>query len=173
VPDATGLELVASEIRDALGEDTVVGTQFYRGAATLEVKPASIHDVIEHLMHKAGEPYDFIASIHGCDYYPEEPRLSVHYQLLSRERVDRLGVKVRMGVDEAEVPTVTDLFAGANFDERETYDMFGILFTGHSDMRRILMPEDYVGWPQRRDFPMGGEPVIFTFNEGQMPRWYE
>ena len=173
MPDATGLELVAGEVRDALGDDTVVGTQFFRGAATLEVRPASIHDVIDHLMNKANEPYDFIASIHGCDYYPEEPRLSVHYQLLSRPRVDRLGVKVRMGVDAASVPTVTDLFPGASFDERETYDMFGIEFAGHPDLRRILMPEDYVGWPQRRDFPMGGEPVIFTFNEGQMPRWYD
>jgi NADH-quinone oxidoreductase subunit C len=173
VPDATGLELVAGEVRDALGEDTVVGTQYYRGQATLEVRPAAVHDVIEHLLHKAGETYDVVASVHGCDYFPDEPRLSVHYQLLSRERVDRLGVKVRMGVDEAEVPTITDLFPGADFDERETYDMFGIVFTDHPDLRRILMPEDYVGHPLRRDFPIGGEPVIFTFNEGQMPRWYE
>jgi NADH-quinone oxidoreductase subunit C len=173
VPDATGLELVAAEVRDALGEETVVSTSYWREQATLEVRPPAVHDVIDHLMNKASEPYDFVASIHGCDYFPEEPRLCVQYQLLSRERVDRLGVKARMGVDEAEVPSITDLFPGAGFDERETYDMFGIVFAGNPDLRRILMPEDYVGYPQRRDFPMGGEPVIFTFNEGQMPRWYE
>jgi NADH-quinone oxidoreductase subunit C len=173
VPDATGLELVAAEVREKFGDDTVVGTQYYREAATLEVLPKSVRDVVGYLMREANEPYDFLASLHGCDYFPDEPRLSVHYQLLSRERVDRLGVKVRMGVDEAEVPTITDLFPGAGFDERETYDMFGIVFTGNPDLRRILMPEDYVGHPLRRDFPMGGEPVIFTFNEGQMPQWYE
>ena len=172
MPDATGLELVAAEVRDALGEEVVVGTHYYRDEATLEVRPASAHDVVEYLMRVAKEPYDFLASLHACDYFPDEPRLSVHYQLLSRPRVDRLNVKVRMGVDEAEVPTITDLFPGAMFDEREAYDMFGIVFTGNPDLRRILLPEDYVGYPLRRDFPMGGEPVIFTFNEGQMPRWY-
>ncbi len=173
MPDATGLELVAAEVRDKLGDEVVVGTKYFREAATLEVKPASVRDVVGYLMRDANEPYDFLASLHGCDYFPDEPRLSVHYQLLSRARVDRLNVKIRMGVDEAKVPTITDLFPGASFDERETYDMFGIEFGGHPDLRRILMPEDYVGYPLRRDFPMGGEPVIFTFNEGQMPRWYE
>ena len=173
MPDATGLELVAAEVREALGEEVVVGTQYYRGAATLEVTPAATHDVIEYLMHTTKEPYDFLASLHGADYFPDEPRLVVHYQLLSRQRVDRLGVKCRMSADNPEVPTITDIFPGASFDERETYDMFGVVFTGHPDLRRILMPEDYVGFPLRRDFPMGGEPVIFTFNEGQMPRWYE
>jgi NADH-quinone oxidoreductase subunit C len=173
VPDATGLELVAAEVRGALGEDTVVDTAYFRGQATLEVQPPAVHDVVAYLMRDAKEPYDFLASVHGCDYFPQEPRLSVQYQLLARGRADRLCVKVRMTADEAEVPTITDVFPGASFDERETYDMFGIVFAGHPDLRRILMPEDYVGHPLRRDFPIGGEPVIFTFNEGQMPRWYE
>ena len=173
MPDATGLELIAAEVRDALGDETVVGTQYYREAATIEVKHSAVHDVVEFMMHTAKEPYDFLASLHACDYFPDGPRLSVHYQLLSRRRVDRIGIKVRMGADEAEVPTITDIFPGAMFDEREAYDMFGIVFTGNPDLRRILMPEDYVGYPQRRDFPIGGEPVIFTFNEGQTPRWYE
>jgi NADH-quinone oxidoreductase subunit C len=173
VPDATGLELVAAEVREAVGDDAVVETVYYRGAATLEVTPPSVHDVIEHLMRHAKEPYDVITTVHGCDYFPDEPRLSVHYGLLSRRRVDRLTVKTRMGVDQAEVPTIVDIFPGADYDEREVFDMFGVVFTGHPDMRRILMPEDYVGHPQRRDFPIGGEPVIFTFNEKQMPRWYD
>ena len=112
-------------------------------------------------------------SVHGVDYLPEEPRLGVHYELLSMERADRLNVKVRLGVESPELPTVTDIFPGANFDEREVYDMFGVVFAGHPDMRRILLPEDYEGYPQRRDFPMGGEPVLYTFNEHKFPRWYE
>jgi NADH-quinone oxidoreductase subunit C len=89
------------------------------------------------------------------------------------ERTDRLNVRARMGVDEAHLPTVIDLFPTADFQEREVYDMFGVVFDGHPDMRRILMPEDYEGYPQRRDFPMGGEPVLYTFNEDKYPRWYD
>jgi len=70
-----------------------------------------------------------------------------------------------------EVPSVTDEWPTANHQEREVYDMFGIVFRGHPDLRRILMPEDYIGWPQRRDFPIGGEPVIFTNNEREVPGW--
>ena len=86
-------------------------------------------------------------SLHGCDYLPEEPRLGVHYQLLSMERCERLNVKTRVGVDEPPLPSVIDLFPTADFQEREVYDMFGVVFDGHPDLRRILMPEDYAGFP--------------------------
>ena len=173
MPDATGLELIAQRVRDELGEDAVVGTSYYRDQATLEVAPARVRDVLEYLKLRDQEPFEFLSSLHGCDYLPDEPRLAVHYELLSMERVERLRVKTRMGVDEAHVPSVVDLWPGANFQEREVWDMFGIEFGNHPDHRRILMPEDYEGHPQRRDFPIGGEPVIFTFNENEGPRWYE
>ena len=89
------------------------------------------------------------------------------------ERAERLGVKTRLAPTTCRLPTVTDLYPTANFHEREVFDFFGVEFDGHPDMRRILMPEDYEGYPQRRDFPMGGEPVLFTFNEHELPRWYE
>jgi Respiratory-chain NADH dehydrogenase, 30 Kd subunit len=80
-----------------------------------------------------------------------------------------------IGVDDAlpEIDSCVDLFPTADFHEREAYDFFGIVFRNHPDLRRILMPDDYVGWPQRRDYPVGGEPVLFTHNEVEMPRWYE
>jgi NADH-quinone oxidoreductase subunit C len=173
LPDATGLELIAAEVRQSLGDEAVVGTSYFREQATLEVAPAEVRDVLAFLKDDVSEPWPLLMSVHGCDYLPDEPRLGVHYQLLSMERTDRLNVKTRVGVDEAEVPSVVDLFGTANFQEREIWDMFGVVFTGHPDLRRILMPEDYEGHPQRRDYPMGGEPVLFTFNENQMPRWYE
>jgi len=71
------------------------------------------------------------------------------------------------------IDSCVDLFPTADFQEREAYDFFGIVFGGHPDLRRILMPEDYVGWPLRRDFPIGGEPVLFTHNEPDSPGWYE
>jgi NADH-quinone oxidoreductase subunit C len=76
-------------------------------------------------------------------------------------------------VEDPVVPSVVDLFPTANFHEREAFDMFGVVFDGHPDPRRILLPEDYEGHPQRRDYPVGGEPVLFTYNEHKYPRWYE
>jgi NADH-quinone oxidoreductase subunit C len=173
LPDPTGLELIAADVRERYGDEAVVDTLYYRERATLEILPAAVHEVLRYLKTDADETYPHLMSVHGCDYLPEEPRLGVHYELISRERVERLNVKTRVGVDAAAVPTVTDLFPTANFQEREVFDMFGVEFEGHPDMRRILMPEDYEGHPQRRDYPMGGETVIFTYNENQMPRWYD
>ena len=173
MPDATGLELIAAELRDRLGDEAVVGTLYAHERATVEIAPGRVRDVLAYLKNDAGEPFEHLLSVHGCDYLPEEPRLAVHYELMSRSRVERLAVKTRVRVDEPHVPTVVDLFPTADFQEREVYDMFGVLFGDHPDLRRILMPEDYEGFPQRRDFPMGGEPVLFTFNENEIPRWYD
>ncbi len=165
MPDATGLELIAQEVRERVGDEAVVGTRMQHGQAMLEIAPPAAREVLTYLKEAAREPWDFLASLHGCDYLPEEPRLGVHWQLLSMERLDRLGVKARLGVDQPVVPSVVDLWLTADFQEREVYDMFGVVFDGHPDLRRILMPEDYEGHPQRRDFPLGGEPVLFTYNE--------
>jgi NADH-quinone oxidoreductase subunit C len=173
LPDATGLELVAQRVRDQLGDEAVAGTAFHRERATLEVAPSAVHEVLAYLKADDEEPYPLLMSVHGCDYLPDEPRFGVHYELLSMERTERLSVKTRVGLEDCNVPTVVDLFPAANFQEREVYDMFGVVFDGHPDLRRILMPEDYEGYPQRRDFPIGGEPVLFTYNEHEHPRWYE
>jgi len=173
VPDATGLELLARRVRDNVGDDAVRATLHAHGQATLEIAPASVRDVLTYLRDADPEPWPLLTSLHGCDYYPHEPRLGVHYMLLSFERCDRLCVKTRVPTDAPHLPSVVDLFPGANFQEREVYDMFGVVFDGHPDLRRILMPEDYEGHPQRRDFPVGGEPVLFTFNEREVARWYE
>jgi NADH-quinone oxidoreductase subunit C len=163
VPDATGLELIRQELGDS-----VIDTDFFRDRATLVVDPLSIRAVLAHLRERG---YSAIPSLHGVDYYPQEPRLGVVYELLDMRRVDRISVKLRLGSDAPEVDSVTpdsEQQAGwptADFQEREVYDMFGVVFRGHPDLRRILMPEDYEGSPQRRDFPLGGEPVIFTYNE--------
>jgi NADH-quinone oxidoreductase subunit C len=173
LPDATGLELIAQRVRERVGDESVAGTSYFRERATLEVAPAAVRDVLAYLRDDDPEPWTALMSVHGCDYLPDEPRLGVHYELLSMERTDRLNVRTRLGVDDPRLPTVVDLFPTADYQEREVYDMFGVVFDGHPDMRRILMPEDYEGFPQRRDFPMGGEPVLYTFNEGKYPRWYD
>jgi len=163
VPDATELELIAQELRDA-DSDSVLDTEFHRGRAVLVANPPNVKPVLEHLR---GKGYLFLSSLHGVDYYPHEPRLGVLYEMLDRTRVDRISVKARVSTEDPRIDSVVDMFPGAEFPEREVYDMFGVVFEGHPDLRRILMPEDYEGHPQRRDFPVGGEPVLFTYNEEQ------
>jgi NADH-quinone oxidoreductase subunit C len=167
VPDATGLELIAKELREA-DPDSVVGTLFFRDRATLIVSPSTIRATLERLRSRG---YRFLASVHGVDYYPEEPRLGVHYELLDMDAVDRLTIKLRVPTDDPRVESVTPDWPTADHQEREIYDMFGVHFDGHPSLRRILMPEDYEGYPQRRDFPIGGEPVLFTYNETRSPGW--
>jgi NADH-quinone oxidoreductase subunit C len=130
--------------------------------ADVEVGPAEAH---AKLVQLKADGFSFLASLHGLDYYPHEPRLGVHYELLNMETVARVAVKTRVSTEDPHIASVTDLWPGADFPERECFDMFGVVFDGHPDLRRILMPEDYEGFPQRRDFPVGGEPVLFTFNE--------
>jgi NADH-quinone oxidoreductase subunit C len=173
LPDATGLELIAQRVGDALAEGAVTGTAFFREQPTLEVAPAAVYDVLAYLRSEDPEPWTRLMSLHACDYLPEEPRFGIHYQLLSMERTDRLNVKTRLGIEDPHLPSVIDLYPTVDYQEREVYDMFGVFFDGHPDMRRILMPEDYTGHPQRRDYPMGGEPVLYTFNENKYPRWYD
>jgi NADH-quinone oxidoreductase subunit C len=161
VPDATGLELTAHELREA-NEESILGTEFHRNRAVLLVSPQHVPAVLDHLH---GKGYTFLASVHGVDYFPDEPRLGVIYELMDMQNVDRISVKARLHTDDPRIPTATELFPSCDFHEREAYDMFGVVFEGHGDLRRILMPEDFTGFPQRRDFPTGGEPVLFTFNE--------
>jgi len=212
VPDAPGLELIRGEIeQDHPG--AVLDTSFDRDQPALVVDPAQILAVLTWLRDAPGQGYGFLSSLHAADYLPAEPRFGVHYELLNRDRVERVRVKAmlaepasgdgegvstaalgsspdedgslaepagrgtgrRATVDtpspslpEAQLPEIdscVELFPTAEFQEREAYDFFGIVFRGHPDLRRILLPEDYVGWPQRRDFPVGGEPVTFTYNE--------
>ena len=169
MPDATGLELLAQELRDA-DADSVLDTVHFRGKGVLIVDPRSIRAVLAALREKG---FRFLASVHGVDYYPEEPRLGVHYELLDMQRVDRLTVKLRVHTDAPEVESVTPDWPTANHQEREVFDMFGVVFTGHPNLRRILMPEDYEGFPQRRDFPIGGEPVLFTVDEAHGTHYTE
>jgi NADH-quinone oxidoreductase subunit C len=168
VPDAPGLELIRGEIeQDHPGG--VLDTSFDRGQAALVVDPEQVLGVLGWLRDAPGQGYRFLSSLHVADYLPAEPRFGVHYELLNRARVERVRVKAMLldpGEDALpELDSCVGLFPTAEFQEREAYDFFGIVFRGHPDLTRILLPDDYVGWPQRRDFPVGGEPVLFTHNE--------
>ena len=152
MPDAPGLELLAQELREA-EPDSVLATEFFRGQASLHVVPAAIGAVLRFL-HQRG--YTFLASVHGLDYYPEEPRLGVQYEMLSMEQLDRIAVKLRVSIDVPHVPSVTPQWPTADHQEREVFDMFGVVFDGHPDLRRILMPDEFAAYPLRKDYPLRG-----------------
>jgi NADH-quinone oxidoreductase subunit C len=168
VPDAPGLELIRGAI-EAEHPGAVLDTGFAQGRAVLSIDPEHVLAVLTWLRDAPGQGYRFLSSLHAADYLPASPRFAVHYELLNRDRVERIRVKALLtdpGEDSLpELDSCVELFPTAEFQEREVFDFFGIVFRGHPDMRRILLPEDYVGWPQRRDFPVGGEPVTFTYNE--------
>jgi NADH-quinone oxidoreductase subunit C len=165
VPDATGLELIAQDLRSAHGDDTVLDTQYFRDKAAIDIAPARVRETLAFLRERG---FTFMASVHGLDYHPHEPRLGVQYELLDMTTVDRITVRLRVPTDAPTVPSVTPDWPTADHQEREIWDMFGVIFEGHYDHRRILMPEDYEGHPQRRDFPVGGEPIWFTYNEHEL-----
>jgi NADH-quinone oxidoreductase subunit C len=189
VPDAPGLELILAEINRA-EPGAVLDTSYDREQAALIVDPEKVLTVLSWLKETPGQEYTFLSSLHGVDYLPAQPRFGVHYELLNRERFERLRVKAVLNDPAAgngtngdtpgpgsellpRIDSCVELFPTAEFQEREVYDFFGIVFEGHPDLRRILMPDDYIGWPQRRDFPVGGEPVIFTRDEVTNPGWYD
>ncbi len=151
-----------------------------RGDLVLHPRRERYLDVARSLY---GDGFGMCSDLTGVDYLfhfdrqlpagvlPE--RFEVAVNLLSTEDRKRIRLRVQVPESDPTVPSLFELYPGTEAMEREAYDMFGIVFDGHPDLSRILMPEDYEGFPQRRDFPVGGEPVLFTFNEHDEPRWYD
>ncbi len=125
------------------------------GEVTATVPRGSIVDVCWALKSKYG--FDMLADLCGADRGPEEePRFEVNYHLFSTIHYGRLRLKVLLSEDEPKVATVTTLWKTADWHERETYDLFGIVFDGHPDLRRILLPSDFDGHALRKDYPLRG-----------------
>lgn len=126
-----------------------------RGEVTIFVPRESIVDVCWVL--KTKYDFDLLADICGADRGPEEdPRFEVNYHLFSTKHYNRLRLKVLLSEDDPHVTTVTTVWKTANWHERETYDMFGVIFDGHPDLRRILLPSDFDGHALRKDYPLRG-----------------
>lgn len=142
-------------------------THNFRDETTLVVAPADVVATCRFLRDTSGLVYNFLSDISAVDYWPEQERperFGICYHLLSMLYGRRLRVKIYVAEDGAEAPTMTGVWPGANWLEREIFDLMGISFSGHPDMRRILMPADWDGHPQRRDYPLGYEQVQFSFN---------
>jgi NADH-quinone oxidoreductase subunit C len=110
--------------------------------------------VARALRDHPGLQFAFLAELTAVDFHPREPRFEVVYLLVSPDHRARLRLKVRLAGDDAHVATVSDVWPAANWLEREVWDLFGIVFDGHPDPRRLLMPEDWEGYPLRKDYPV-------------------
>lgn len=136
----------------------------FRGETTVVVARDALVDVLRHLKETPALGFTFLAMLTAFDDWPAEPRFNVVYQLRELTRPANLRLKVLVPGDDPVLPTIVGLHLNANWHERELWDMFGIKFTDHPDLRRILMPEDWQGHPLRKDYPLGYEEVQFTFN---------
>lgn len=140
--------------------DAVFSESTERGEASLVVEPSKWPAAAKWLATEAG--FSFLADLCGVDWLGREPRFEVVYNLLDMESRRRLRVKVPVpDGDPPEAPSVTEIWPGANWFEREAFDMFGIVFTGHPDLRRILMPDEWEGHPLRKDYAVGKVPVEY------------
>ena len=123
--------------------------------ACVTVKPADLVELCLFLRDDAVLKFNFMADICGVDFYPEMPRFELVYHLYSIPFGWRIRIKCRLA-DPPLAPTITDIWTTANWHEREAFDMYGIVFEGHPDLRRIYMWKEFEGFPMRRDFPLRG-----------------
>jgi NADH-quinone oxidoreductase subunit C len=142
---------------EAFDSDAIVAGKVERGELTLEIAPAKIASVCGFL--KYDEKFVRVSAVTAVDWYPKEPRFEVIYHLHSVERNERVRLKCRLAGDAAEIDSVTGVWRGADWYEREVFDLFGIRFRNHPDLRRILMPDDWEGHPLRKDYPVTGSRV--------------
>jgi NADH-quinone oxidoreductase subunit C len=153
--DIKALPVVAALLSAA--PDAVRGGKFDRGELTLEIAAEHIAGVCAYL--KQAQEFARLSTVTAVDWYPEEPRFEVVYHLHSPARNERLRLKCRLAGANPEIDSVTPVWRGANWYERETFDLFGIRFRNHPDLRRIMLPEDWEGYPLRKDHPVTGNRV--------------
>ncbi|GAA1809503.1 NADH-quinone oxidoreductase subunit C [Luedemannella flava] len=155
------------EVTDALEEaypafkDAIEKVVVDRGELTLHIKPERIREVCQVMRDDEALRFELCSSVSGVDYLGDARRLHVTYHLTSLTFRRRVRLEVAVGVEDPHVPSVTSVYPTADWQERETYDMFGVVFDGHPGLTRILMPDDWEGHPQRKDYPLGGVPVEY------------
>ena len=171
VTTETQQPLVIQKVQEQYS-DAILDVSDARGELTITVRKDAIYELMAFLKNDSELAYNLLADVTAVDYSLMEDilmkydyaRFVVVYHLLSTERKERLRVKVPVHEKELSVPSVTSIWKVANWLEREAYDMFGINFENHPDLRRILMPDDYEGYPLRKDYPLRGRGERETFN---------
>lgn len=149
----------------------ILESREYAGELTLEVDAKHIHQVCLILRDKLG--YDYLSDISAIDYFTEEKRFGVAYNIINLAKKNRLRVTARVEEDSPELDSVHDVWQAATWFEREAFDMMGIRFTNHPDLRRLFMPEDFEYFPLRKEFPLLGIPGSIEMPEPAPPKEYK
>jgi len=133
--------------------DALTGARFDRDELTLTIAPESIREAAA-TVQAAG--YNFFEDLTAVDWFPSIPRFQLSYHILSHTFKERIRLRVMVSEPDPTVESITSVWPSANFYERETYDMFGLRFAGHPNLRRIMMPDEWEGYPMRKDYPVEG-----------------
>ncbi|MGB8656711.1 MAG: NADH-quinone oxidoreductase subunit C [Candidatus Zixiibacteriota bacterium] len=164
--------ILGNEILTKLKErfpDSVLDIAEFRNDLTIVVKKEDILPICTFLRDDPQLSFSFLSDLCGVDYLGRRWRFEVVYHLYSLDKNHRVRLKVR--VEEGEqVPSISSVWNNADWFEREVFDMFGVRFDSHPDLRRIIMPEDWVGHPLRKDFPLTREEIMFSHNRNRPPR---
>lgn len=151
------LQQTVDALRERFG-DMVEGVNEFRDDVFVDVRRDAIVDVSRWLRDNEHCPFPLCEDVFGVDNWTRKGRFEVNYHFFSITRKRRIHLRVRVEEQDPVVPTITGVYPGAGWYERETYDMYGITFSGHPDLRRAYMPEDFEYFPLRKDFPMMGIP---------------
>ena len=159
-------EEILEKVKSSLGED-IQEAGVTLGDAIIHVAPESLPRTAKFLKEDSDLCFDYLSQITGVDYLEQdrEPRFEAVYELHSIDKNHSIRIRVGLPEDEPCVPTVSDLWKGALFPERELFDMFGFDVSGHPSLKRLIMPDDWEGHPLRKDFPLMTEDVAFSFNK--------
>ncbi len=134
----------------------VQAAKFDREELTIWIEREAILEACAILRDSSDCPFNYFCDLTAVDWYPSEPRFEIVYHLLSIAKKERVRLKVRLDGSSAAIDSVTSIWPSANFYEREVFDLFGVRFTGHPNLKRIMMPDDWEGHPLRKDYPVEG-----------------
>ncbi|HZL56674.1 MAG TPA: NADH-quinone oxidoreductase subunit C [Bryobacteraceae bacterium] len=135
-------------------EDIATAARFEFGELTIEVAPENILTALGRL--KRDLKFERLSTVTGVDRFPAEPRFEVVYHLQAIAKKQRIRIKARLSGERPEIESATGIYRAADWYERETFDLFGIIFLNHPELRRIMMPDDWEGYPLRKDYPITG-----------------
>lgn len=156
MPDPIEVNPALQKLRE-FDRDAIEHSESFRGELTLFIRRERIRKACEFLRDVPGLAFKYLSDLTAVDHYPNEPRFEIVYHLLSLETFARLRLKTRVPGDDPRVDSAMPVWPGAEAFENEVYDLFGIRFEGHPDLRRILLPEDWEGHPLRKDYPVQGD----------------
>jgi NADH-quinone oxidoreductase subunit C len=160
--------LILTKLNQKFPQSVLESSQF-RGDLTIVVKKEDIVSICNYLKDDLELSFNYLSDLTAVDRMGRKPRFDIVYHLYSINRNHR--VRLKVGVDEGQsISSVTSVWSGANWFEREVFDLFGVSFSNHPDLRRILLPDDWEGHPLRKDFPLTKEEVMFTHNKNHPPR---